>query len=137
MHAAPTVVATSGLAAETGFLPVEPATPATSAEGIFAVGNASTIAIAAGKFVPKADVFAEAEAKVVAANVGTELAGRAPHTTFDGSGVCFVEVGDRRAAFTTGELYAATGPQVHLRRPGPCWHLAKAAFEPYWMQRWP
>ena len=37
------------------------------------------------------------------------------------------------AAATSG---LAGGPQIHLRRPGPHWHLAKAAFEQYWMHRW-
>jgi sulfide:quinone oxidoreductase len=135
-HRAPAVLGTSGLAAETGFLPVGRATLATSAEGVFAIGDATTIPVAGGKFLPKAGVFAAAEAKVVAANLAAELAGRPPTATFDGAGACFVELGDQRAAFATGHFYAPDAPQVRLRRPGRHWHLAKVAFEQYWMRRW-
>lgn len=89
-----------------------------------------------GKFLPKAGVFAEAQAKVVAANIAADLAGRQPTATFGGTGACFVELGDRRGAFATGNFYAPGGPQIRLRRPGPHWHLAKAAFEQYWLRRW-
>jgi len=135
-HRAPEVARTSGLAAETGFLPVDPATLATSADGVFAVGDITAIAIAGGKFLPKAGVFAEAEADVVATNIAAELTGRHPDATFDGSGACFVELGDGRAAFAGGNFYAPDGPQIRLRRPGRHWHLAKVAFEKYWMRRW-
>ncbi len=135
-HRAPEVARTSGLAAETGFLPVDPATLATPAEGVFAIGDITAVPIAGGKFLPKAGVFAEAEADVVAANIAAELTGRTPDATFDGSGACFVELGDGRAAFATGNFYAPDGPEIRLRRPGRHWHLAKVAFEKYWMRRW-
>ena len=135
-HRAPEVARTSGLAAETGFLPVDPATLSTPAEGVFAIGDITAVPIAGGKFLPKAGVFAEAEADVVAVNIAAELTGRSPDATFDGSGACFVELGDGKAAFATGNFYAPDGPQIRLRRPGRHWHLAKVAFEKYWMRRW-
>ena len=135
-HRAPTVLASSGLTADTGFIPVDQSTLATSADGVFAIGDATTIPVAGGKFLPKAGVFAEAEARVVARNIADELAGRHPSATFDGHGACFVELGDGRGAFATGDFYAAESPKVRLRRPGPQWHLAKVAFEQYWMRRW-
>jgi len=75
-HRAPEVARTSGLAAETGFLPVDPATLATAVDGIFAIGDVTAIPIAGGKFLPKAGVFAHAEAEVVAERVAAELGGR-------------------------------------------------------------
>lgn len=135
-HRAPEVARTSGLSAESGFLPVDPATLATSADGVFAVGDVTAIPIAAGKFLPKAGVFAEAEADVVASNIAAELTGRRPGATFEGRGACFVELGDGRAAFAGGTFYGTDGPQIRLRRPGRRWHLAKVAFEKYWMRRW-
>ena len=135
-HRPPAAAATSGLASGTGFLPADPATLATSAEGVFAIGDVTAVPLAGGKFLPKAGVFAEAQAKVVAANIAADLAGRRPTATFDGAGACFVELGDGRGAFAAGNFYAPGGPQMHLRRPGPHWHLAKAAFEQYWMHRW-
>jgi sulfide:quinone oxidoreductase len=136
-HRPPEAAAASGLAGPTGFVPVDPATLATSAEGVFAIGDVTAIALADGKFLPKAGVFAEAQAKVVARNIAADLAGRRGGATFGGAGACFVELGDGRAAFATGNFYAPGGPQIQLRRPGRHWHLAKVAFEQYWLRRWP
>jgi sulfide:quinone oxidoreductase len=135
-HRAPEVTRTSGLAAETGFLPVDPATLTTSADGVYAIGDVTAIPIPGGKLLPKAGVFAEAEAEVVATNIAADLAGRPAAATFDGSGGCFVELGDGRAAFAGGNFYSRDGPEIRLRRPGRHWHLAKVAFEKYWLRRW-
>lgn len=135
-HRAPEVVRRSGLAAETGYLPVDPSNLATSAEGVFAIGDATSIPIAGGKFLPKAGVFAHAEAEVVARRIADELAGREPSAAFDGRGSCFVEMGDGVAAYATGDFYSEGAARVRLRRPGRHWHLAKVAFERYWLRRW-
>jgi sulfide:quinone oxidoreductase len=135
-HRPPTLIRSSGLAAESGFLPVDAHTLATAAGGVFGIGDATAIPLAGGKFLPKAGVFAEAEAKVVARNIADELAGRPAEARFDGVGACFVELGDGRAAFATGNFYAPDGPAIHLRHPGRAWHLAKVGFEKYWLRRW-
>jgi sulfide:quinone oxidoreductase len=135
-HRPPAAVRESGLAGESGFLPVDASTLATSADGVFAIGDVTVIPIAGGKFLPKAGVFAHAEAEVVAQRIADELAGRAPLATFDGKGSCFLEMGDGIAAYATGDFYAPDGPEVSLRRPGRRWHLAKVAFEKYWLRRW-
>jgi sulfide:quinone oxidoreductase len=135
-HRAPTFLAGTGLPAPNGFLPVDPATLATTEEGVYALGDVTTIPVGGGKFLPKAGVFAEAQAKVIARNLAAELTGKPSTARFDGEGACFVELGDGRAAFATGDFYAPDGPAVHLRGPGRQWHLAKVAFEQYWMRRW-
>ncbi len=135
-HRAPEVLRAAGLAADTGFVPVDRHTLATDAEGVWAIGDATTIPIAGGKFLPKAGVFAEAEADIVAANIAAELTGKRPSAGFDGKGACFVELGDGRAAFATGDFYATDAPDVRLRRPGRHWHAAKVGFEKYWLRRW-
>lgn len=135
-HRAPTPVRESGLAAESGFVPVDRGTLATKAEGVFAIGDVTTIPVAGGKFLPKAGVFAHGQAEVVARRLAAELGGRAPSGVFGGKGACFVEMGGGVAAYATGDFYAEGEPQVRLRRPGRHWHLAKAAFERYWLWRW-
>ncbi len=135
-HRAAAPVRESGLAAESGFIPVDRSTLATNADGVFAIGDITTIPLAGGKFLPKAGVFAHGQAKVVARRLAAELAGRAPSDAFDGKGACFVEMGDGVAAYATGDFYADEAPQVTLRRPGRHWHLAKVAFEKYWLRRW-
>ncbi len=135
-HRAPAPVRASGLAAETGFIPVDRATLATTADGVFAIGDVTTIPVAGGKFLPKAGVFAHGQAEVVAKRIAAELAGRPASDAFDGKGACFVEMGDGIAAYATGNFYADDAPQVTLRRPGRHWHLAKVAVEKYWLKRW-
>jgi sulfide:quinone oxidoreductase len=135
-HQAPEVARQSGLAAETGFLPVDRATLATNVEGVYAIGDVTTIPIAGGKFLPKAGVFAHAEAEVVAKRIAAQATGHTATASFDGTGACFVELGDGRAASAAGDFYAEGAPRVRLRRPGRRWHLAKVAFEQYWLRRW-
>ena len=135
-HRAPALVRESSLAADTGFLPTDPATLATKVDGVFAIGDVTMIPIAGGKFLPKAGVFAHRQAEVVGRRIGAERRGSAAGAVFDGKGSCFVELGDGIAAYASGDFYAGEGPRVRLRRPGRHWHLAKVAFEKYWLRRW-
>ena len=135
-HRTASIVAGSGLANDGGFMPVDAATLATQADRIYAIGDVTQIPIAGGKFLPKAGVFAKAQAIVVANRIADEMAGREPSATFDGHGSCFVDMGDGVAAFATGDFYASGAPEVSLRRPSRRWHLAKVAFEKYWLARW-
>ncbi len=135
-HEAPAVVRESPLAGESGFIAVDRVTLATRLDGVFAIGDATSIPIAGGKFLPKAGVFAHGQAEHVARRIAAELGGRTPAGAFDGKGACFLEMGDGVAAYASGNFYAEPGPSVRLRRPGRHWHLAKVAFERYWLWRW-
>jgi len=135
-HRAPAVVRESALAGETGFVPVDRATLVSSAEGVFAIGDVVSIPLAGGRFLPKAGVFAQGQAEVVAKRIAAELRDRTPTADFDGKGACFLEMGDGVAAYASGDFYAEPAPQVRLRRPGRHWHLGKVAFERYWLWRW-
>jgi len=135
-HRAPAPVRESTLAGETGFVPVDRETLATKVEGVFAIGDATSIPLAGGRFLPKAGVFAHGHAEVVAKRIAAELRGGAPTSDFDGKGACFLEMGDGIAAYASGDFYAEPAPEVRLHRPGRRWHLGKVAFERYWLWRW-
>lgn len=135
-HRAPSPVRESALAGDTGFVPVDRATLATRAEGVFAIGDVTSIPIAGGRFLPKAGVFAHGQAEHVARRIAAELRGRDPEGSFEGKGGCFLELGDGVAAYASGDFYAEEGPQVRMRSPGRRWHLAKVALERYWLKRW-
>jgi sulfide:quinone oxidoreductase len=135
-HRAPEVVLESRLAGPSGFIPVDRSTLATAVEGVSAIGDVTSIPIAGGKFLPKAGVFAHGQAEVVAERIAVELEGRTPTASFDGKGACFLELGDGKAAYASGDFYAEPRPQVRMRRPGRHWHLGKVAFERYWLWRW-
>jgi sulfide:quinone oxidoreductase len=135
-HQAPTVIRDSVLAGPTGYIPVNPATLATPVDGVYAIGDVTAIPIAGGKLLPKAGVFAHAHADVVARRIADELAGHTPTASFDGIGACFLETGDGRAAYATGNFYNPNGPTLRLHPPARRWHLAKTALERYWLTRW-
>jgi sulfide:quinone oxidoreductase len=135
-HRAPAVVLESPLAGPSGFIPVDRATLTTAVDSVSAIGDVTSIAIAGGKFLPKAGVFAHAQAEVAAKRIAAELRRRPPTAGFDGKGACFLELGAGKAAYASGDFYAEPRPQVRMRRPGRHWHLGKVAFERYWLWRW-
>jgi sulfide:quinone oxidoreductase len=85
-HRAPDVVIASGMA-EDGYVPVDSATLRTRFPGVYAVGDVAT----AG--VPKAGVFAEGAARVVAKSLIAELQGGERPGPYDGRGSCYIEFG--------------------------------------------
>jgi sulfide:quinone oxidoreductase len=88
-HRAPQVVLESELA-EDGYIPVTPQTLETRFPGVYAVGDVAT----AG--VPKAGVFAEGAARVVAEAVLAGVHGGKPPAPYDGRGSCYIEFGSGR-----------------------------------------
>jgi hypothetical protein len=74
-------------------------------------------------------VFAHAQTKVVAQQIGDKLDGKTLRATFAGKGYCSIELGDGRAGFTGGDLYAEPNPRLKLRRPGRTLHGARSPSE--------
>ena len=135
-HRAPAVVRQAGLAPEGGWVSVDRSTFVTQFPGVFAIGDVTTVPLAMGKPLPKAGVFAHAQAEVVADNLAAEWAGRASRRRFDGYGQCFLETGDGRAGVGAGNFYAEPTPQVNLRNPSRWWHWGKVRFERRWLSKW-
>lgn len=131
-HRAPPVVAASPLANESGWIPVDRRTLRTTYDRVYAIGDVAGVTLANGRPLPKAGVFAHAEALAVARTLVAELQGGQP-AAFDGQGYCWVELGGGQAAFASGDFYAEPAPDVQLRRPGRGWHLGKVLFERSWM----
>lgn len=134
-HRAPAAVRDSGLVGPGGWMQVDRHTLATPHEGVFAIGDVVSIPLATGKPLPKAGVFAHAQAIVVARNIARAVTGRGEPGAFDGHGECFVEAGDGRAAFGKGNFYAEPAPEIHLHPPNRWWHYGKVMFEQYWLRR--
>jgi sulfide:quinone oxidoreductase len=88
-HRAPDVVIASGMT-EDGYVPVDSATLATRFPGVYAVGDVAT----AG--VPKAGVFAEGAARIVAQALIAEFQGGEPPGPHLGQGTCYIEFGRGR-----------------------------------------
>jgi sulfide:quinone oxidoreductase len=114
-HRAPDVVLASGMAVD-GFIPVDPATLATSYRGVYAVGDCAT----AG--VPKAGAFAESAARAVAAQLIAEVRGGPPPGPYRGIGACYVEFGGGRVGRVN--IDASSGPPPKGTFDGPSEELA-------------
>ncbi len=101
-HRAPEVVIASGLA-EDGYVPVDFATLETRFPGVYAVGDVAT----AG--VPKAGVFAEGAARIVAQSLLARFQGGEPPGRHLGQGTCYIEFGDGRVGGV--EIDFLSGPE--------------------------
>ncbi len=132
-HRAPRVVKEAGLTGESGWVPVDRHTLETRFPGVYALGDVTGIMLAMGKPLPKAGVFAHGEAEVVADNLIHAITGKGELRRFDGHGECFLETGDGKAGFGSGDFYAEPVPQVKLRQPNRTLHLGKVAFEKFWL----
>jgi len=135
-HRAPRVVRDAALVSESGWIAVNRHTLETEFERVYALGDVVGIPLKLGKPLPKAGVFAEAQAEAVARNIVATITGRGKSATFDGGGECFLETGDGKAGMGKGNFYADPVPQVKLRPPARLWHIAKVAFERSSLRRW-
>jgi sulfide:quinone oxidoreductase len=135
-HQAPAVVRSSPLLGVSGFIHVDPRTLRTEHEGVFAIGDVTTIKLPNGKALPKAGSFAHSEAKVVAERIADEVLGKRSDASFEGKGHCWIELGDGKAGFAGGDFYAEPDPRLTLRRPGRTLHWGKVAFEKWWLHHW-
>jgi sulfide:quinone oxidoreductase len=88
-HRAPDVVISSGMT-EDGYVPVDSATLATRYPGVYAIGDVATVG------VPKAGVFAEGAARIVAQRLIAELGEGEQPGRYLGQGTCYIEFGHGR-----------------------------------------
>lgn len=119
-----------------GWIPVDPRTLATTAEGVWALGDTTALTLPNGKPLPKAAVFAEGEAEVIADGVARFFGYDAPQPFFTGEGACYVEVGGHQAAKGAGTFLEPPAPVVTLHEPSPAFHDEKADQEASWLDRW-
>jgi sulfide:quinone oxidoreductase len=141
-HRAPRLVREAGLSNESGWIPVDRQTLATPHEHVFAIGDVTSVPIP-GRWkpdvplmLPKAGVFAHAQALVVAGRIAAELRGGAATATFCGDGYCMLEAGEELAGVAFGDFFHQPSPDVHVRSVGKEWHLGKVLLEKWWLSPW-
>jgi sulfide:quinone oxidoreductase len=88
-HRVPDVVEASGMTEE-GWIPVNPLTLETRYPGVYAVGDVTSVG------TPKAGVFAEGAARVVAEEIIAFIERGEQPATYDGRGFCYIEFGGGR-----------------------------------------
>ena len=124
---APPVVTASHLAGASGFVEPDRTTLGTGHRGVYAVGDCTTIPTATAQ-LPKAGVFAAAEGRVAARNVADDLYGGGG-ASFDGHGMCFLELPGRRVAMVEGNFLAQPRPDVRLTEATEANFERKQAYE--------
>ena len=132
-HRPPQLVKESPLSNEAGWVPVDKRTLQTSHENVYAIGDVTTISLANGMALPKAGVFADGQALVVARRIADDIRGSETQAEFDGLGFCWIETGGGAAGFASGDFYAEPDPVIPLPRSGRMWHWGKILFEKYWL----
>ena len=110
VHRAPEVVVESGLAVD-GWIPVDPLTLETRFQDVYAVGDVTSVG------TPKAGVFAEGQAAVVAAQLIARARGEASGTTYDGRGICYLEFGADQVAKVDVTFLSGQAPVGTLEGP--------------------
>jgi sulfide:quinone oxidoreductase len=128
-HRAPDVVIESGIT-EDGFVPVDPATLATKVDGVYAVGDVAT----AG--VPKAGVFAEGAAKVVAQHLVAAIQGGIEPERHLGQGTCYIEFGEGRIGSVDIDFLSGPEKTGHFNPPSAEQMALKEAFGSTRRARW-
>jgi sulfide:quinone oxidoreductase len=129
VHRAPEVVAASGMAVD-GWIPVDPLTLETSFPGVYAVGDVTSVG------TPKAGVFAEGQAGVVADAIIALARGDAEPTHYDGRGICYLEFGGDQVAKVDVTFVAGERPRGAYDGPSDELAAAKREFGRSRIQRW-
>jgi len=138
-HLPPPVVRAAGVANDAGWAAVDARTLATKDPSIFAIGDCASVPLPgrwrpdAPLLLPKAGVFAHAQALVLAERIAASIDGNASAPEFCGDGFCMLEAGEQLAGFAHGDFFATPSPQIHLRNVGKAWHAGKVLFEKWWL----
>ena len=128
-HECPSVVAASELV-EDGWIPVNPETLETRFPGVYAVGDVTSVG------TPKAGVFSEGQATVVADAIIATIEGTVCSSTYDGRGLCYVEFGQNQVAKVDVMFRPGESPVGDIQ--GPSAELAddKSDFGSSRVKRW-
>ncbi|MBZ5738862.1 NAD(P)/FAD-dependent oxidoreductase [Nocardioides mangrovi] len=129
VHRAPAVVVESGLA-EDGWIPVDPQTLRTRFDDVYAVGDVTSVG------TPKAGVFAEGQAGVVADQLVARARGEASGSTYDGRGICYLEFGQHQVAKVDVTFVSGQAPHGTLQGPSTELSRDKTAFGAERVRRW-
>jgi sulfide:quinone oxidoreductase len=129
VHRAPEVVVESGLTVD-GWIPVDPLTLETSFPGVYAVGDVTSVG------TPKAGVFAEGQAAVVADEIGAVMRGDSPSATYDGHGMCYLEFGENQVARVDVTFLSGQSPFGDMDGPSQDLAADKVEFGSSRIRRW-
>jgi sulfide:quinone oxidoreductase len=129
VHKVPEVVERSGMTVD-GWVPVNSLTLETSFPGVYAVGDVTSVG------TPKAGVFSEGQAVVVAAQIISTVRGGGAAPTYDGRGTCYLEFGRDLVARVTVTFLSGAPPVGDLEGPSRAIARDKDEFGTTRIRRW-
>jgi sulfide:quinone oxidoreductase len=128
-HCVPDVVATSGLT-ENGWIPVDPTNLKTRFPGVYAIGDVTSVG------TPKAGVFSEGAARIVAGSLIAEFQGGDAPAAYAGAGSCYVEFGANRVGRVDVDFLSGPSPTGSFLDPSVGLVREKEHFGASRQQRW-
>lgn len=128
VHRAPTVVVESGLTVD-GWIPVDSLTLETAFPDVYAVGDVTSVG------TPKAGVFAEGQATVVADAIIARVNGT-DYERYDGTGICYLEFGHDEVAKVEVTFVQGEAPHGNMDAASEANAADKVEFGRSRIQRW-
>ena len=129
VHRAPAVVQESGLCVD-GWIPVNPLTLETSFADVYAVGDVTSVG------TPKAGVFAEGQAAVVADRIAARIRAETASQHYDGRGICYLEFGHGQVAKVDVTFVSGQPPVGEFDGPSELFAADKGEFGTSRILRW-
>ena len=130
-HRAPDPLPASGLAVN-GWVPVDQTNLRTQFDGVYALGDACT----GPRTVPKAGIFAESAALVVADDIVAAVTGADPPEPFEGSGICYAEFGGGYVGKVEVNFLHGDAPAAKRHEPALAFAAEKEQFGSVRRARW-
>ena len=129
VHKVPAVVSESGLAVD-GWIPVDPSTLKTEFPDVYAIGDVTSVG------TPKAGVFAEGQASVVADQIIALSEDRTAVGAYGGRGICYLEFGGGMVATVDVTFLSGAAPVGEIEGPSIALAASKEEFGSDRISRW-
>jgi sulfide:quinone oxidoreductase len=131
IHRAPVALESSGLVVN-NWVPVDQSNLRTQFPGVYALGDVCT----GPRTVPKAGIFSEAAARVVADDIAADIAGAEAPAPYEGSGVCYAEFGGGLVSRVEVNFLRGDAPAAERHDPSLEYAAEKEEFGAIRRARW-
>jgi len=129
VHRAPSVVVDSGMTVD-GWIPVDSLTLETEYPDVYAVGDVTSVG------TPKAGVFSEGQAAVVADRIIARVRGTETASQYGGPGACYLQFGRDQVALVEVTFVQGQRPTGGLEGPSAALAASKVEFGAARVRRW-
>jgi sulfide:quinone oxidoreductase len=129
LHVAPKVVREAGLT-ENGWIPTDKHTLRTRFPDVFAFGDVASVG------VPRAGIFSEGQAKIVAEQIVARVRGEEDAARYQGAGACYLELGQGAVGRVDVNFLGGPSTTAAIQPASPAIRAEKTAFGATRRARW-